>query len=134
MGLDHAIHNEELCRKIYFKNCFFDWVVTIAFYSALHYSQYELFPFQVGKTIYHNFDDYYNVFKSNMDNKHQARQRLVYSNISASAGAAYRYLKDNCWSARYYSYVVDKSDATIALKKLDIIKSHLSKLSIVQDS
>ena len=132
MRLDHAIHNEDLCRKLYLKSCSFDWVITIAFYSALHYSQYEVFPFQVGNRIYHNFDDYYNVFKSNKDNKHQARQRLVYSHISASAGAAYRWLKDNCWSARYYSYLVDESDARIALEKLDIIKSHLSKLETVK--
>lgn len=130
--LNHALHNEELCRKLRAENNFLDWVIVSAFYSALHYSEYELFPFQIGKGIYKDFDEYYKVLKSDRDNRHAARQRLVYSNISALAGAAYHWLKQTAWSARYYNYVFDESDANIALEKLDIIKSCLSKSLTVQ--
>lgn len=128
MRLDHAAHNEDLCRKLHSENIFFDWVVISAFYSALHYAEYELFPFQIGKGIYDDFDKYYKMIKMDRDNKHDARLRLVYSNINKDAGSAYQWLKTNCWNARYYDYLLNQKDANDALNKLDIIKSHLSKL------
>ncbi len=134
MKLNHAVHNEELCRKLRAENNFLDWVITSAFYSALHYTEYELFPIQIGKRIYKDFDKYYEALKSSIDNKHYARQRLIYSDIAGAAGSAYHWLKDNCWSARYYSYLVDEKNANIALEKLDIIKSYLSKPLTVQKS
>jgi len=100
MKLNHALHNEELCRKLHSEDHFQDWVIISAFYSVLHYSEYELFPFQVGASVYHDFDKYYKLFKMARDNKHDARLRLVYSNIDIHAGAAYSWLKVNCWSAR----------------------------------
>ncbi|RYX87218.1 hypothetical protein EON73_01810 [bacterium] len=127
MSLNHAKHNEDLCNKLHGDQCYFDWIITTAFYSALHYSEYQLFPFILGPTEYTNFDVYYDAFKRNKDNKHDARKRLVYSNINPQAGAAYNWLKDLCWTARYYDYDITKEEADIALNKLNIIKSHISK-------
>lgn len=132
--LNHAAHNEELCRKLRAENNFLDWVIITGFYSALHYSDYELFPLQIRNMVYDDFDGYYKVLKNNKDNMHFARQRLIYSNIATAAGSAYQWLKDNCWYARYYNYLVDEKDANIALEKLDIIKSCLSKSLTVQKS
>jgi len=134
MRLNHAEHNEELCRQLHLENNFPDWVIVSAFYSALHYSEYELFPFGVGTGIYQNFDEYYKVFKMAKDNKHNARLRLVYSCIDASAGTAYNWLKQNCWSARYYDYLFDETEAANALEKLNTLKSHLSKLLTVSEA
>lgn len=128
MSLAHAQHNEALCNKLYTERSFFDWVVTTAFYSALHYSEFQLFPFSIGPTEYADFDIYYGIFKSLNDNKHDARKRLVYSNIHSKAGAAYNWLKDLCWTARYYDYDISVDEAREAVNKLNIIKSYLTKL------
>ncbi|MBB6131424.1 hypothetical protein [Mucilaginibacter lappiensis] len=129
MSLNHAKHNEDLCNKLNIDKKFCDWIVTTAFYSALHYSEYQLFPFKIGPTEYASFDLYYDAFKTSRDNKHDTRKRLVYSNINATAGAAYNWLKDLCWTARYYNYMITEQEADVAVSKLEIIKTHLSKLS-----
>lgn len=134
MRLNHAIHNEELCRKLRAENNFLDWVIISAFYSALHYSEYELFPFQIGNEIYKDFDEYYEVPKSTRNSRHSTRQKLVYSNIGKLAGVAYHRLKQMAWTARYYDYVFNEADANIALEKLDVFKSCLSKSLAVQKS
>lgn len=128
MSLNHAAHNENFCHMLLSRKTFSDWVITGAFYSALHYADYELFPLKFGSHSYPDFDKYYRIFKMNRDNKHDARQRLIYSNINPSAGAAYHWLKLNCWSARYYEYMFDETEADLAVEKLLIIKSHISKL------
>ncbi|RYE28829.1 MAG: hypothetical protein EOP42_15830 [Sphingobacteriaceae bacterium] len=127
MSLAHAKHNENLCIKLHTEDCYYDWIITTAFYSALHYSEFQLFPFNLGPTEYSTFDVYYNAFKRNNDNKHDARKRLIYSNIDSKAGAAYNWLKDLCWTARYYDYQITKEEADVALNKLNIIKTYITK-------
>lgn len=134
MSSDHALHNEELASELLLGKKYYDWVITTAFYSALHYSEFQLFPFQFGPSEYSCFDDWYPAFKSNQDNKHDARKRLVYSNISATAGAAYNWLKDECWTARYYDYTANEEYAKTAILKLKIVKAELSKLVQSQDN
>lgn len=128
MSLEHALHNEKLCLKLHQENEFLDWVITTAFYSALHYSEFQLFPFTFGPHEYPDFDSWYNIFKSSKDNKHDARKRLVYSNISPIAGSSYSFIKDLCWTARYYEYKMSENDANIAIEKLRIVKGELKKL------
>ncbi|HEY5325673.1 MAG TPA: hypothetical protein VIJ27_01630 [Mucilaginibacter sp.] len=128
MSLAHAKHNEALCNKLNDEKVYFDWVVTTAFYSALHFSEYQLFPFSIGPTEYPDFDVYYGVFKSLRDNKHDARKRLVYSNIHSKAGSAYNWLKDLCWTARYYDYDISIAEANESVNKLNTLKTYLTKL------
>jgi len=127
MGLEHAKHNESLCKELSEKKVYFDWIVTTAFYSALHYVEHQLFPLTVGPSTFSSFDTYYSRFKVNNDNKHYARKRLVYSNISSDAGAAYNWLMDNCWTAKYYDYTTCEQDADIAIQKLEKIKAAMTK-------
>lgn len=130
MSSDHASHNEELALELIQMKKYYDWVITTAFYSALHYSEFQLFPFHFGPTEYTCFDDWYTAFKTIKDNKHDARKRLVYSNINPKAGAAYNWLKDECWTARYYDYSTNEDDAKTAIEKLNILKSHIAKLQL----
>jgi hypothetical protein len=128
MSLAHAQHNEELCDHLNVDKKFRDWIVTSAFYSALHYVEYQLFPFTIGPTEYQTFDVYYGAFKKNNDNKHDARKRLVYSNVHSKAGAAYNRLKDLCWTARYYDYDIEEEESNTAVIDLGIVKSYITKL------
>ena len=62
-ALDHAKHNEEACRELLRTGKFNDWVITTAYYSAIYYVTYELFPaqYEVGGKALNclNFQDYY---------------------------------------------------------------------------
>lgn len=128
MTAEHASHNERLANELLEGKKYFDWVITTSFYSALHYSEFQLFPLKFGPTDYTCFEDWYHAFKNTKDNKHDARKRLVYSNIDAKAGAAYNWLKDECWSARYFSYTATEEDAKEAIRRLNILKTHITKL------
>ncbi|MEJ7683795.1 MAG: hypothetical protein WKG06_39235 [Segetibacter sp.] len=42
--LDHAIHNENVCSYLELKKEYADWIITTAFYSALQFVSYKIFP------------------------------------------------------------------------------------------
>lgn len=44
-SLKHASHNEEVCNYLTLKQEYSDWIITTAFYTALHFVSYEIFPF-----------------------------------------------------------------------------------------
>ncbi len=43
-NLEYAQHNEKACKYLDKKPEFTDWVITTAFYSALHFVRYKIFP------------------------------------------------------------------------------------------
>ena len=80
-SLKHAEHNEKTCKYLSKKPDFADWVITTAFYSALHYTQYSIFPFSMeirGNTInYQDFEAYYRNNNPAQINKHSSMSNLV---------------------------------------------------------
>lgn len=124
MGFAHAQHNESICDHLLEQDKWNDWVVTTAFYSALHYVECRIFPFKSNGIEYKNFDQYYvarKEFGDTSKNKHDSKVNLVFQRLR-KAHPAYRYLKDNCLSARYNQYNVSLDSAKEARKKLAIVK------------
>lgn len=129
MRKEHSIHNEKVCDLLLKDGNYNDWVVTAAFYSALHLVLHQIFPLKIGKIDYNNFNRYYfNVVKkySNSKSKHQAIKDLVVNNLNECSNS-YRWLFDNCMSARYNNYKVSKPLAIKARNELDKIKSICTK-------
>ncbi len=129
MKKQHAIHNEKACDYLLLSNNFNDWVVTTAFYSALHYVQHELFPLKQQNTVYKDFNTlFYRVLKRNNSalNKHYATIRLV-AQYLPTCNSHYRWLHDACKNARYSNYRVSERKAHTARAKLDQLKNHLAK-------
>lgn len=129
MRKDHGLHNEEACDFLLESGKFNDWVVTTAFYSALHYVQYEIFPLTEGGTTYPTFNSYYfNVLKKKNKklSKHKALIALTKKKFNKCSGY-YRWLHDACQTARYTNYTVDGTIAIKARDNLNKIKSKLSK-------
>ena len=127
LRLEHALHNEKVCKHIdTTEGLYNDWVTTTAFYSAIHFVKHKVFPLTVydnGIVILQTFDEYFNKNHNPNDNKHAAILRLVKSECSAIL-ADYRQLKDICWGARYTDYKID-NETTIKAKELLInIKRH----------
>lgn len=65
MSKEHANHNAELCDLLLNNGRFNDWVVTTAFYAALHFVNYILFPLKFQDKTFYNFNKYY----SSLDSK-----------------------------------------------------------------
>ena len=123
MGKTHSQHNYEACEFILNHGQFHDWVITTAFYSALHHVQEEIFPFtDKDNNSYNTFEQYYS--KSLRDgkkiSKHGLTIKLVEQRITG-AGTLYRSLHDMCKTCRYSNYNVSPKKAKIAKSYLDKI-------------
>jgi len=126
MKVNHARHNEKVCKHLKDNGSFNDWVVTTAFYSSIHYIDCELFPKQYispanGKhRTFNDFESYYHSTDKTR-NKHKVRQDLVEEFIPELADD-YQTLKDNCWTARYVDYKIDNEIAELCYTCLQNIK------------
>ena len=92
-----------------------DWIITISFYSALHYVDYLLFPikFQLenGKIVeyrsYDSFYSFYNSLKPRQQSKHSFRAKLVELYLDEYVHQFFDYLRTECMKARYLEYPID---------------------------
>ena len=126
---NHAERNERLCNQLCTEEVYFDWVVTTAFYSALHYVQHEIFPLDEGTKKFPTFENYYNSFfpiGHRKPSKHKVTMDLVYDNIP-EAGDNYKWLHDTCRTARYHNYGMPIAVAKTAQERLAEIKEYLTK-------
>ncbi len=122
--LNHANHNEEVCEYLNKRTAYSDWVITTAFYSALHFVEHKIFPLRIrqnGKLFnFSNFDIYYAFLGTNI-NKHKARAKLVEKELPEIA-PNYNKLKDLSFTARYVGYKYDNDIAKDAKDNLEGIK------------
>jgi hypothetical protein len=112
----HGLHNNKVCDLLIKSGNgeFNDWIVTTAFYSALHFVHHHLFPLLVSKRIYKNFDTYYNGEYSNNElPKHTVTRDLVNEYIK-DVSSKYNWLFKECYNARYRNYTIHDSIAKIA--------------------
>lgn len=128
----HAEHNEKACKYLAESGEFSDWVVTTAFYPAIHFVDSILFPKQyevpnsTGKfKTYHSLDEYARDCQRRGDTSntfHKIRIELV-DEILPEISAEFRLLSDNCKTARYHNYQVSIEVANQSCITLDKIKS-----------
>ncbi|PWS27385.1 hypothetical protein DHW03_07150 [Pedobacter yonginense] len=126
----HAKHNEDACNFLHSHGDYCDWVVTTAFYSALHLVQYEVFPKIIAGFVYNTFDEYYNGdYKGtkNKPSKHTATINLVRAELGDSAFQLYNWLFGLCMNARYHDYKVHKFIADEAVNRLSRLKIMMKK-------
>lgn len=130
MKKKHAIHNAEACELLYKDGNFPDWVVTTAFYSALHFVQHEIFPQKVGLINYTSFENYYNGHFNNRRNKpsrHQATINRVYADLGDDLGDIYKWLHDTCRIARYHNFKTDPAIAELSKTRLKELRDSMVK-------
>lgn len=124
----HAERNERLCRQLRTAGDYLDWVVTTSFYSALHFVQNEMFPYDNGTRNYSTFENYYNShpFSGKKPSKHKATIELTFE-ILPDAGDSYKWLHDACITARYHKYTIPEIVADRAIYHLEIVKESCVK-------
>ena len=129
MKKKHAQHNENACNFLFRSKKYNDWVITSAFYSALHYVHHEIFPLTENGKTFNNFDNYFSYHKSTKSgiiNKHTMTKNLVKIYIP-NANAYYTRLFDFCMNARYVNYRISFAKAKKSRDDLADIKKHLKK-------
>lgn len=130
MKKDHAEHNERVCSFLFKEDKYHDWVVTTAFYSALHFVQHEVFPLKLDSITYQSFESYYNGHFKNIKNKpnrHVATINLTYAHIDGEAGEIYKWLHDTCRTARYRSFKTSPEVAKLSKDRLSVLKEYMFK-------
>jgi hypothetical protein len=128
MSVEQGAHNEALCEKLSLEGEWYDWIVTIAFYAALHYVEYRIFPLTIKDITYEKFDNYYPSRTDNTKSQHEARLKLVKERLNMGY-PAYRFLYDSSRNARYNNYKVSHELAKTAMLKLAVVKSLCIKSS-----
>ena len=126
LRLAQALHNEQACLFIDTNGSFNDWVVTTAFYAAIHFVKYKIFPLTIheGKIeIIDSFEQYFGKYYNPHDSKHAAILKLVKVEC-IHISLEYRELKDICWGTRYTDYRVDPDIARRAKEILGVIKTY----------
>ena len=110
MHLKHAKHNYEVCLFLNENTEYNDWIITTAYYSAIHFVYSKLFPNKYEDPITRNIK-HFNTFEKYCQrltadcNKHKATEDLVMEHLP-EIYADFKKLKDNCWTARYDNYIV----------------------------
>lgn len=128
MRKEHAEHNEKACELLYNDGNFDDWVITTAFYSAIHFVRHKLFPLKrydphnSQERTFNNFNEYISKFMDpSSSNRHKELRKLVTEELGPISGR-YRWLSDNCWHSRYHNYKVSRQKAKRAREHLKEIK------------
>jgi hypothetical protein len=129
--LQHALHNERASKHLKTKAEFTDWVVTTTFYSAVHFIEHFVFPFDHEENgVTHKLKsiaDYQRLRKS-AKSKHELRHDLVIWKCP-DLEVAFKWLYDTCYNARYFDYELPNPNmaAQIADGYLNKIKVHCEK-------
>ena len=116
-SIDHAKHNRKVCNFLNQREQYSDWVITVAFYSAMKYIEHKIFPMDIlvaGKASkVQDFDQFYTseyTLKGKDINKHSALVSLVDEQLPNIA-PSYRWLKSTAYTARYHNYEYDRATA-----------------------
>lgn len=121
----HARHNEEVFTHLRDNTEYTDWVITTAFYSAVHYVESYLFPFEdYDGSTFKTIHEYHT--KQPFSSKHQSRDQLVKIKMNEVHGA-YKRLNNLSKTARYkdYEFNTHGSYSVVTETKLNEIKSFI---------
>lgn len=120
----HGERNKELSSDLLSGNKFFDWSITTAFYSAIHFVEDCIFPITISAYSCRNIGEARQ--KMGVRGRHQARLDLVRQELPNIA-TKYSWLDDQSRNARYKTYKVNKGLAEKAQQYLDEIHSECYK-------
>jgi hypothetical protein len=128
--LKHGLHNENVCDYLELKPEFSDWIITTAFYSALHFVSYKIFPFEVksieGKSAKIESIDQYHSYTGRKATKHELLSDLVNKKCN-EISPDYDWLLSMSMNARYSNYLQDRTISNRARSLMKIVKKFCIK-------
>ena len=121
--LSHARHNERACKHLLkAEDSFLDWVLTTAFYAAVHYVRHSLFPLERDGHTYASLVDY--CYRTGRSESHMTVNHLVAEEMPSEVSGRYLRLYQLSRTARYNEYRTPASTCLSAVKDLEAIRSH----------
>ena len=117
----HGERNKTLSENLFAEKVYFDWTVTTAFYSAIHFVEDKILPCILNDKKCKNINEVKKAYKQK--GRHAAREKLVQNKMSINASTSYKWLDDKSRYARYTTYKVTNSEAEKAKRCLDVIYS-----------
>ncbi|MEZ5001864.1 MAG: hypothetical protein R2730_02405 [Chitinophagales bacterium] len=116
--LKHGERNKKLSEDLLSGKVYLDWVVTTAFYAAIHFVEDKILPCTINSKKCNNIAEVRSAYKSK--GKHAAREKLVIENLPNIA-VQYKWLDDKSRYARYTTFKVTSSEAAKANQYLNEI-------------
>lgn len=131
-SLQHAEHNKKVCFALSdMKANYDDWVITTAFYSAIHFLRHKIFPLQFvnneGNSITVDNFEQYCIRKGEYSKKHSLMRKIIEDNCPADIAAAYNQMLDASWTARYNQYKFSNKISRLSQKRLNAISNYCNK-------
>jgi hypothetical protein len=122
----HGEHNEKACDLLFLQRSFPDWTITTAFYAALHFISYKIFPFThkiaSGESLRFDNIEQWQQFKRYTSNKrHELLKELVAVHCD-KIYPDYDWLLSLSMTARYHQYQQDELLAGKAVRLMKEIK------------
>lgn len=137
----HAEHNEKTCRRLLetATNDVADiaWIITTAYYAALHFVQAGLFPLKIvdvegdHNVEFERFEDYFKVHPG--FSNHELTARLVDDHFSI-IGPTYRHLMSMCIASLNPGFRLSLQDAARAVRELEEIRNFIMIGQAIDDS
>lgn len=125
-SLEHAKHNERVCNFLGRNPDFGDWVITTAFYAAMHYVRHLMVPVTIEGTTYRDFENLFLARKSMMEGRHGFMKSYVVVNFP-EIGLDYCRLHDMSTTARYTNYMYIREQANTSKVYLENIRKYVAQ-------
>jgi hypothetical protein len=106
-NIEHADHNREVYLYLVNKPEFCDWIITTAFYSAVHYVRSIMLPCEPatkkGKIVINDFESMFNHFRKESEGRHGFQLNWIRDHYP-EIRVHYRRLHELSNEARYINY------------------------------
>lgn len=123
---NHAEHNEKACDLLALNKEFPDWTITTAFYSALHFVSYKIFPFthkiDSKQTMHFENLEQWQQFKSYTSTKRHELLKDLVANFCPAVHPEYEWLLGLSMTARYHRFQHDQLIVDKAVRIMKKIK------------
>lgn len=122
----HGEHNEEVCDLLALQKKFPDWTITTAFYAALHFVSYRIFPFNhkinSGQTIKIENIEQWQQFKSYTSTKRHELLKDLVAKYCENIYPEYEWLLGMSMTARYHRFQHDQLLVDKAVRLMKQVK------------
>lgn len=121
----HGERNLSLSNDIFEGRVYYDWVITTAFYSSIHFVEDKILPCKINGVYCKNIGDVKSAYR--MPGRHSSRERLVSDKLSLSVAVKYKWLDDKSRYSRYTTFKVTTAEAEKAKQYLKEIHEECYK-------
>ncbi len=112
----HGERNQNLSNDLFNGKIYYDWVITTAFYSAIHFVEDKILPCDVAGRLCKNISEVKSAYR--MSGRHSSRERLVCDKLNLTIAAKYKWLDDKSRYSRYMTFKVTQTEAEKAKQYL----------------